>query len=160
MRRHHRGTHILPPRSMVGQLTLTQHIGVRIPGGQPTLTKPGITIEARPLPWQRLNNSVTRLISSARERDDPNPFPSAHRGVRAPVGAPAGVNDRRRKCEAERAREGGHARASFASRVCLSFRCSKARCRHGAKCVAPAATPPAEPPAAFAPGCGSLRSSR
>jgi hypothetical protein len=35
----------LPPRSMVGQLTLDQHIGVRIPGGQPiqnqalTLTK-------------------------------------------------------------------------------------------------------------------------
>ena len=25
----------LPPRSMVGQLTLDQHIGVRIPGGQP-----------------------------------------------------------------------------------------------------------------------------
>ena len=28
---------LLPPRSMVGQLTLTQHIGVRIPGGQPIL---------------------------------------------------------------------------------------------------------------------------
>src|SRR5207248_1355228 len=27
----------LPPRSMVGQLTLDQHIGVRIPGGQPNL---------------------------------------------------------------------------------------------------------------------------
>ena len=27
----------LPPRSMVGQLTLDQHIGVRIPGGQPIL---------------------------------------------------------------------------------------------------------------------------
>jgi hypothetical protein len=27
----------LPPRSMVGQLTLDQHIGVRIPGGQPRL---------------------------------------------------------------------------------------------------------------------------
>ena len=27
--------HLLPPRSMVGQLTLDQHIGVRIPGGQP-----------------------------------------------------------------------------------------------------------------------------
>ena len=26
----------LPPRSMVGQLPLEQHIGVRIPGGQPT----------------------------------------------------------------------------------------------------------------------------
>ena len=26
---------LLPPRSMVGQLTLDQHIGVRIPGGQP-----------------------------------------------------------------------------------------------------------------------------
>ena len=25
----------LPPRSMAGQLTLDQHIGVRIPGGQP-----------------------------------------------------------------------------------------------------------------------------
>jgi hypothetical protein len=25
----------LPPRSMVGQLPLEQHIGVRIPGGQP-----------------------------------------------------------------------------------------------------------------------------
>src|SRR5258708_40177663 len=28
---------MLPPRSMVGQLTLDQHIGVRIPGGQPNL---------------------------------------------------------------------------------------------------------------------------
>ena len=26
---------LLPPRSMAGQLTLDQHIGVRIPGGQP-----------------------------------------------------------------------------------------------------------------------------
>jgi hypothetical protein len=26
---------LLPPRSMVGQLPLEQHIGVRIPGGQP-----------------------------------------------------------------------------------------------------------------------------
>ena len=32
MRRYSR---LLPPRSMVGQLTLDQHIGVRIPGGQP-----------------------------------------------------------------------------------------------------------------------------
>jgi hypothetical protein len=30
---------VLPPRSMVGQLTLDQHIGVRIPGGQPNDTK-------------------------------------------------------------------------------------------------------------------------
>ena len=28
---------LLPPRSMVGQLTLDQHIGVRIPGGQPKI---------------------------------------------------------------------------------------------------------------------------
>src|SRR5579863_4412229 len=28
----------LPPRSTAGQLTLDQHIGVRIPGGQPTPT--------------------------------------------------------------------------------------------------------------------------
>ena len=27
--------HLLPPRSTAGQLTLDQHIGVRIPGGQP-----------------------------------------------------------------------------------------------------------------------------
>ena len=27
----------LPPRSTAGQLTLDQHIGVRIPGGQPNL---------------------------------------------------------------------------------------------------------------------------
>jgi hypothetical protein len=27
----------LPPRSMVGQLPLEQHIGVRIPGGQPIM---------------------------------------------------------------------------------------------------------------------------
>jgi hypothetical protein len=26
---------LVPPRSMVGQLPLEQHIGVRIPGGQP-----------------------------------------------------------------------------------------------------------------------------
>jgi hypothetical protein len=30
---------LLPPRSMVGQLTLDQHIGVRIPGGQPMNTR-------------------------------------------------------------------------------------------------------------------------
>ena len=30
-----RHTLLLPPRSMAGQLTLDQHIGVRIPGGQP-----------------------------------------------------------------------------------------------------------------------------
>jgi hypothetical protein len=30
---HH--ARLLPPRSMAGQLTLDQHIGVRIPGGQP-----------------------------------------------------------------------------------------------------------------------------
>ena len=30
-----RDLRVLPPRSMVGQLTLDQHIGVRIPGGQP-----------------------------------------------------------------------------------------------------------------------------
>jgi hypothetical protein len=29
----------LPPRSMVGQLPLEQHIGVRIPGGQPVDSK-------------------------------------------------------------------------------------------------------------------------
>src|SRR5215831_10631466 len=29
----------LPPRSTAGQLTLDQHIGVRIPGGQPNLFK-------------------------------------------------------------------------------------------------------------------------
>lgn len=29
--------HVLPPRSTAGQLTLDQHIGVRIPGGQPNL---------------------------------------------------------------------------------------------------------------------------
>ena len=28
---------LLPPRSMVGQLPLEQHIGVRIPGGQPII---------------------------------------------------------------------------------------------------------------------------
>jgi hypothetical protein len=31
--------HILPPRSTAGQLTLDQHIGVRIPGGQPNQIK-------------------------------------------------------------------------------------------------------------------------
>jgi hypothetical protein len=31
----------LPPRSMVGQLPLEQHIGVRIPGGQPLAYFPG-----------------------------------------------------------------------------------------------------------------------
>ena len=30
----------LPPRSMVGQLPLEQHIGVRIPGGQPLMHFP------------------------------------------------------------------------------------------------------------------------
>jgi hypothetical protein len=32
-------TSALPPRSTAGQLTLDQHIGVRIPGGQPNLFK-------------------------------------------------------------------------------------------------------------------------
>src|SRR5713226_2839749 len=32
-------TALLPPRSTAGQLTLDQHIGVRIPGGQPILFK-------------------------------------------------------------------------------------------------------------------------
>jgi hypothetical protein len=30
----------LPPRSTAGQLTLDQHIGVRIPGGQPNFVQP------------------------------------------------------------------------------------------------------------------------
>ena len=30
-----RTSRLLPPRSMAGQLTLDQHIGVQIPGGQP-----------------------------------------------------------------------------------------------------------------------------
>lgn len=33
---------VLPPRSMVGQLTLDQHIGVRIPGGQPIQHLPAL----------------------------------------------------------------------------------------------------------------------
>src|SRR5271157_286786 len=37
---HHGLRHIqLPPRSTAGQLTLDQHIGVRIPGGQPKHSK-------------------------------------------------------------------------------------------------------------------------
>src|SRR5580698_6179530 len=32
---HSGAEHSLPPRSTAGQLTLDQHIGVRIPGGQP-----------------------------------------------------------------------------------------------------------------------------
>jgi hypothetical protein len=32
-------SHLLPPRSTAGQLTLDQHIGVRIPGGQPKQSK-------------------------------------------------------------------------------------------------------------------------
>src|SRR5579863_5449744 len=31
----HSAPRVLPPRSTAGQLTLDQHIGVRIPGGQP-----------------------------------------------------------------------------------------------------------------------------
>ena len=31
---------MLPPRSTAGQLTLDQHIGVRIPGGQPNFHAP------------------------------------------------------------------------------------------------------------------------
>ena len=38
----------LPPRSMVGQLTLDQHIGVRIPGGQPIENKALPSILALP----------------------------------------------------------------------------------------------------------------
>ena len=32
----------VPPRSMAGQLTLDQHIGVRIPGGQPKTLFPSL----------------------------------------------------------------------------------------------------------------------
>src|ERR1700748_463254 len=40
----------LPPRSMVGQLTLDQHIGVRIPGGQPITHFPHILSRQNPTP--------------------------------------------------------------------------------------------------------------
>ena len=43
---------LLPPRSMVGQLTLDQHIGVRIPGGQPI----------------RINNQGTEMSISGRSK--------------------------------------------------------------------------------------------
>jgi hypothetical protein len=43
---------LLPPRSMVGQLTLDQHIGVRIPRGQPTKSR---------VPAVPLQNSVSRV---------------------------------------------------------------------------------------------------
>ena len=35
MAARHQPVRLLPPRSTAGQLTLDQHIGVRIPGGQP-----------------------------------------------------------------------------------------------------------------------------
>src|SRR6185437_6403531 len=42
----------LPPRSMVGQLTLDQHIGVRIPGGQPKIASKcsSSPIQNQPIP--------------------------------------------------------------------------------------------------------------
>ena len=38
---------LLPPRSMVGQLTLDQHIGVRIPGGQPNIESKAVYCSSR-----------------------------------------------------------------------------------------------------------------
>src|SRR4051794_14508417 len=42
-----KGVSLLPPRSTAGQLTLAQHIGVRIPGGQP---KHHFPVPPRPSP--------------------------------------------------------------------------------------------------------------
>jgi Polysulphide reductase, NrfD len=46
----------LPPRSMVGQLPLEQHIGVRIPGGQPLahFPVPSRTIWLTPIPYRSM----------------------------------------------------------------------------------------------------------
>ena len=46
----------LPPRSMVGQLPLEQHIGVRIPGGQPLahFPVPSRTIWFTPMPYKSM----------------------------------------------------------------------------------------------------------
>ena len=38
---------LLPPRSMVGQLPLEQHIGVRIPGGQPSFESKAVPDSSR-----------------------------------------------------------------------------------------------------------------
>ena len=53
-------SHSLPPRSTAGQLTLDQHIGVRIPGGQPILFKHFHTILLR-LPRRLLRGSCVLL---------------------------------------------------------------------------------------------------
>ena len=51
-----RDVHLLPPRSMVGQLPLEQPIGVRIPGGQPN--------KAKHLPFLASPKSLCRNILS------------------------------------------------------------------------------------------------
>src|SRR5947208_6337390 len=67
---------LLPPRSTAGQLTLDQHIGVRIPGGQPNYYSPsardwdrrcepsGQTLPAIPA----LGLDIYRQVRSARPR--------------------------------------------------------------------------------------------
>jgi hypothetical protein len=54
-----RATRSLPPRSTAGQLTLDQHIGVRIPGGQPIAQATSRDPSSRALPsQQRLSDQI------------------------------------------------------------------------------------------------------
>jgi hypothetical protein len=69
----------LPPRSMVGQLPLEQHIGVRIPGGQPmsglsvVYRSPGKSEEVHLPPLQIIHlKPVTGLRTSVIVRSQPN----------------------------------------------------------------------------------------
>jgi hypothetical protein len=55
--------HLLPPRSMVGQLPLEQHIGVRIPGGQPASFILSITYQLCLKP-SKTSASATRSVDS------------------------------------------------------------------------------------------------
>ena len=77
-------TATLPPRSTAGQLTLDQHIGVRIPGGQPKQLK-----EVKPTPTEDPNcdnvaNNVASVGQNAaaprRSRSSPN-FPQTLEAV-------------------------------------------------------------------------------
>ena len=52
----------LPPRSMVGQLTLDQHIGVRIPGGQPVKSSSYLSFSADDFPGAFFIRPMSRQI--------------------------------------------------------------------------------------------------
>ena len=89
---------VVPPRSTAGQLTLDQHIGVRIPGGQPITFRYVLSFPRLPeTPKIHCNVSYplgasagghNRGHSFERAGSSPKP-PLRPRGLRVPIQAPA-----------------------------------------------------------------------